>query len=196
MSDRKQVATRLGPEGSISHTIIRFGRFAVCVGLLGATAAAAAEFDNRQVVQDVMINIGILPATDAGAAFGSEMHRDAPQWGDQYHVSVALSDRRGGSRITAANVRATVTNARVPGKRVSGPQKRLEPMLIAGKPGYGNYINMPAPGPYRVVLEVRRPGVPDVVKATFDYRHGIVAAKRAGKETTLGSKTQSTDRSR
>lgn len=167
------------PGGALRlRAIARFGALAVCIGLFAAAAAAAAEFDNRQVAQGVAIYLGILPAKIARdqppMASGGKPHQGTPEWGEQYHVVVALFDDGSGRRITDAEVRATVFNARQPGNRLSGPQKQLEPMLVAGRTSYGNYFNMPAPAPYRIELEIRRPGKSEIAKASFEYRHAVV----------------------
>lgn len=181
MKVRKQLATRVDQEAGLLRAITRFGAFAVCVGLFAAAAAAAAEFDNRQVAQGVAIYLGILPAKIAldqpPMASGGEPHQGTPEWGAQYHVVVALFDDGSGTRITDAEVRATVFDARRPGKRLSGPQKQLEPMLVAGRTSYGNYFNMPAPAPYRIELEIRRPGKSEIAKASFEYRHAVVTIR-------------------
>jgi len=177
---RKQRATRVDREEGLLRAVTRFSAFVACAGLFAA-GAAAAEFDNRQVVQGVAIYLGILPARIARdqlpTASGGEPHQGAPEWGEHYHVVVALFDSASGRRITDAEVRATVFDARLPGKRLSGPQKQLERMLVAGRESYGNYFNMPAPAPYRVELGVRRQGTPEVIKASFDYGHAVVTTK-------------------
>jgi hypothetical protein len=178
---RKQLATRVDQEAGLLRAIARFGAFAVCAGLFAAAASAAAEFDNRQVAQGGAIYLGVLPATVARdqppMVSGGEPHQGTPEWGAQYHVVVALFDDGSGRRITDADVRATVFDARRPGNRLSGPQKQLEPMLVAGRASYGNYFNMPAPAPYRIELEIRRPGKSEITKASFEYRHAIVTTR-------------------
>lgn len=193
----KKLGAQFAAGADFVREIGRFGAFAGCLAL-AAAAAAAPGFDNRQVVKGIAIYPGVLPATSAKAppTFDTEMHGGTPQWGDQHHVVVALFDAPSGRRITDAEVRAAVASTRLPGKRVSGPQKQLELMPLGGTPSYGNYINMPAPGPYRIDLEVRRPGAPKFVKVSFDYRHAIVATKRAAKPQTLSvPMMQSSDRS-
>lgn len=175
MKVRKQITIGAG----LLRAITRFGAVA-CVGLFAA-ASSAVEFDNRQIAQGMAIYLGILPAKVARdqspTASGGEMHRGTPEWGEQYHLVAALFDDASGRRITDAEVRATVFNARLPGKRLSGPQKQLEPMRVADRASYGNYFNMPAPAPYRVELEIRRPGESEIAKASFEYRHAVVTTK-------------------
>jgi len=102
------------------------------------------------------------------------MHGGVPAWGEQFHLIVTLFDQGSGKRIHDAAIKATVFDTRRPGKRLGGPQKRLEPMLFAGAASYGNYFNMPGPAPYRIELEIRRQGATETVKMPIEYRHALV----------------------
>lgn len=141
--------------------------------------SAAAETGDRQIVNDVVIYLAVLPAEIvAGQAQGHHepnMHRGTPGWGDQYHIMVALFDHTNWARIDGADVSATLSDARTPGRRVAGPRKQLEPMTIAGTAtaAYGNYFNIPGTGPYRIDLEIRRSGTKQPIKASFGYRHAV-----------------------
>lgn len=154
--------------------------------LVGALAAAvfalsgfssAAEIEQSLTVNDVVIYMGVLPAEiiaeQAKGHHESNMHRGIPGWGEQYHVIVALFDRTNWARITDADVSAALSDARVPGRRVAGPRKPLGPMMIAGSAAYGNYFNIPGNGPYRIDLEIRRPGTEQPIQASFRYRHAV-----------------------
>ena len=103
------------------------------------------------------------------------MHDGVPAWGEQFHLIVSLFEKGSGKRILGAEIKATVYDARAPGKRLAGPQKRLEPMQFAGAAGYGNYFNMPGPGRYRIELEIRRPGAAETIKLPIEYRHALVS---------------------
>src|SRR3990172_13106740 len=105
------------------------------------------------------------------------MHGDVPAWGEQFHLIVTLFDQGSGKRVHDAAIKATVFDARRPGKRLGGPQKRLEPMLVAGAAAYGNYFNMPGPAPYRIELEIRRQGAAETIKLPIEYRHALVTTK-------------------
>ena len=105
------------------------------------------------------------------------MHGGTPAWGEQYHLIVALFERASGKRIDDARVKATLFNTSRPGNRLAGTFKDLEPMLVGGAATYGNYFNIPAPAPYRIDLEVVRPGKPETTKASFEYRHALVTTR-------------------
>lgn len=160
-------------------------RFAAVVGmaswLILATMSWAAENQQYQLVNGLAVYIGVLPAgmtmTHPPGGAPRETHGSAPAWGEQYHVIVAIFDNASGTRITDAGVSAAVSNASLPGNRLSGPRKTLDPMQVAAGTVYGNYFNMPSPAPYRIDVEIRRRGTREATKAAFDYRHAVVTAK-------------------
>ena len=151
------------------------GALAAVFALSGLSAAA--ETEQSLTVQEVVIYMGVLPAEiiaeQAKGHHEPDMHRGIPGWGEQYHVIVALFDRTNWARITNADVSATLTDTRVRGRRVAGPRKPLGPMMIAGSAAYGNYFNIPGNGPYRIDLEIRRPGIEQPIQASFVYRHAV-----------------------
>ena len=143
--------------------------------------STAADTGQRQVVNGVVIYLGVLPAQMVAMQpkghHEADMHRGAPDWGEQYHVMVSLFDHVNWAPIAVADVTVTVTDSRTAGHRVPGPRKQLERMTIADGVAYGNYFNMPGIGPYQVDIEIRRPGTQQLIKAGFDYRHAVVSAQ-------------------
>jgi len=138
---------------------------------LFAVAAAAADSNLHKVVQRVSIYLGVFPAEmilgQPRPRAEAEMHGGVPAGEHRYHVTVALFDNATGKRITGAQVKANVSEV-----GLSGVQKKLEPMLIAGSVSYGNYFNMPTTSnPYRIQVRIELPGVVDVIEAQFDYQH-------------------------
>lgn len=161
-------------------------RSLLCVApaiVLGALSgiSIAADAGQRQVVDGVAISLGALPAEMiSGQPKGhheADMHGGAPGWGEQYHIMSSLFDLQNWMPITGAEVRASVSDARTPGQRAPGPRKQLGPMTIAGGMAYGNYFNMPGTGPYRIDLEIRRPGAQQPIEAGFEYHHTVVSPK-------------------
>ena len=140
------------------------------IAALFLTGAFAADTPSHKVVGGVSIYLGVLPAEmilghpDSHAE--AEMHGGVPPGKHHYHVTVALFDAATGKRITAAKVKATVSEL-----ALSGTEKELEPMRIAGAISYGNYFRMPGAGIYRVRVQVRQPGV-HAIEAEFEYQHG------------------------
>jgi hypothetical protein len=95
-----------------------------------------------------------------------KMHDGVPRGAGQHHLIVSLFDAPTRQRVTDANVRARVTE---PG--LAPQRKTLEAMTIAGAITYGNYFRMSGSGPYRVEIEIIRPGSTGPVKITFEYSH-------------------------
>lgn len=153
----------------------------IAMWLMLANMSWAAEKQQFQQANGLAVYIGVLPAgmTMRHSPGGPprKAHGGAPTWGQQYHVIVAIFDNASGERVTDAKVSAAVSDATLPGRRVSGPEKILDPMQIAEGTVYGNYFNMPAPTPYRIEVKIRRQGSAEAVKAAFDYRHAVVTGK-------------------
>lgn len=169
---------------STAHRMISAQRLAAATAttwLLLASAALSAEAVQPLRAAGMEIFYGLIPA-EIVLGYPDDhperrVHGGAPAWGEQFHLIVTLFDQGSGKRIHDAEITAAVFDLRVPGKRVGGPRKPLEPMLVAGAAAYGNYFNMPAPVPYRIELEIRRRGAPKVVKVPIEYRHALVTTK-------------------
>jgi hypothetical protein len=149
--------------------------------LLLASATLSAQAVQPLRAAGMEIFYGLIPAEIVLGHPGNHpertMHGDVPAWGEQFHLIVTLFDQGSGKRIHDAEIKATVFDVRLPGKRLGGPRKPLEPMLFAGAASYGNYFNMPGPAPYRIELEIRRQGAPETVKLPIEYRHALVTTK-------------------
>lgn len=135
------------------------------------SAAFAADSNLHKVVHGVSIYLGVFPAEmvlgHPRPHAEAEMHGGVPAGQHRYHVVVALFDDATGKRITGARVKANVSEI-----GLSGVQKKLEPMLIAGTVSYGNYFAMPSTSnPYRIQVRIELPGVADPIEAQFDYQH-------------------------
>jgi len=145
-------------------------------GLAGVAAlmlsiAFAADSSLHKVVHGVSIYLGVFPAEmilgHPRSHPEAEMHGGVPAGQNRYHVVVALFDNATGRRITGARVKANVHEI-----GLSGVQKKLEPMLIAGTVSYGNYFIMPpTDNPYRIQVRIELPGVAEAIEAQFDYQH-------------------------
>lgn len=148
---------------------MRLAKFAFALaGIVLGVAAAAPTVDTayRRVVDGVAIYFGILPA-ELVRGHPQEhpeglMHGGVPV--GENHIMVALFEDKTGKRITRAEVTATITG---PGNFKAG--KKLEPMIIAGAATFGNYFYMPGPGPYRIALRIRMPGIGHDIEATFTW---------------------------
>ena len=135
-------------------------------GLLLLVPAIVAAGGYRQVVDGVTIYFGVLPAElvrgHPREHPESGMHGGVPA--GENHLVIALFEDKTGKRITDAEITATIM----------GPdrfklEKKLEPMIIAGAATFGNYFNMLGPGPYRIALRIRTPGIGHDIEATFTW---------------------------
>ena len=136
--------------------------------VLGFTAGGtlAAELPHRQIVDGVAVYFGMMPAElvrgHPREHPESEMHGGVPV--GENHLTVALFDDKTGERIARAEIAVTIAG---PGN--FKVEKKLEPMIIAGAATFGNYFNMPGPGPYRIDLTIRLPGGKKSLRARFEW---------------------------
>ena len=144
-----------------------------------ALPAAATEY--YQLADGTMFHVHVAPAASTRVPTAQRaalrMHGGTPTWGEQYHIRVTLFDDASDKRIDDARIKATLFDATKPGNRLPGPFKELEPMHAGSETAYGNYFNIPSPMPYRIELEVLRPGRAEVARASFEYRHALVATQ-------------------
>ena len=135
-------------------------------GLLLAVSTTIAAGGYRQVVDGVTIYFGVLPAElvrgHPREHPESGMHGGVPA--GENHLVIALFEDKTGKRITRAEITVTITG---PGNFKA--EKKLEPMIIAGAATFGNYFYMPGPGPYRIALRIRTPGIGHDIEATFTW---------------------------
>lgn len=121
-----------------------------------------------KMVDGLSVYVGLLPAEMLlGHPKGHherEMHGGVPAGINRYHVVVALFDAASGKRITDASVK--IAGA---GIGMASAWTKAEPMLINSVTTYGAYVTLPGPGPYRIQVEVQRPGAGKPVEVEFDY---------------------------
>jgi len=135
-------------------------------GLLLVVSATAAELSYRQIVDGVAVYFGMMPAElvrgHPQEHPEGQMHGGTPV--GESHILIALFEDKTGKRITRAEVAATITG---PGNFKA--EKKLKPMIIAGAATFGNYFYMPGPGPYRIALCIRTPGIGHDIETTFTW---------------------------
>ena len=135
---------------------------------LTSSASRAAEDGQQKTMDGLSVYVGVLPAAMLlGHPKGHHergMHGGVPAGTSRYHVVVALFDAASGKRITDAQVK--IGGASI---GMAASRKKAEPMLVNNVVTYGNYVSMPGPGPYKIQIEIRRPGVSKPVEVEFDY---------------------------
>ena len=137
----------------------------LAVGLNAAPGLGQGAHSAQRSAAGLLFHYGLVPAEVVLAHPPSHAERQmhgAPARGDS-HLVVAIFE--GDQRIAQANVTVHITLA-------GGPSvtRRLEPMTIAGQPGFGAFVSVGTPGIYQIRFEARRPGLPGVASAVFEHR--------------------------
>ena len=147
--------------------------FTLCLLSAVIFPASGAEQGQHRVVKGIVVYLGVIPAAilqkELKGQADPKMHDGAPPGGHVYHVMVALFDQATGRRISDAEVAMNVSDLFEPTAHV-----KLEPMAIGGTLAYGNYVDLPGTGPYRLTVFVRLQGMPDTIEAEFNYEHARV----------------------
>jgi cytochrome c5 len=165
------------PRGGLASLTDREIRNAIVYMFNPATVAAPGSAATAGAVtgQDVAVAGGTTVYFGVVSADVIRTHpKDYPQQGysvppsapAQYYVTVAVFDSASGQRIDDATVSAQVATA-----TGSGPEKTLEPITIANSRSYGNYFAMAGTGPYKIAVQIKRPGVQETVRARFEFTH-------------------------
>lgn len=148
------------------HSII----LALALSLSAAAPARADIVNEQKVVEGLAFYLGIVPAEIVrGHPSGHEergMHGGPPSHAGQYHVMVAIFDAASGKRVTDASVKARVESV-----GLGGQERALEAMPVAGAMTYGNYFGMVGNGPFRIILQVVRPGMTAPIEVRFEHTH-------------------------
>lgn len=135
-----------------------------------APAPAEATGPNYKIIDGMGIYLGVVSADSIREQHAKKdqerlMHKGAPARKHSYHVNISLLDRRTKMAIADALVEAKVVDP------VMGDEsKRLELMAFNNTISYGNYFRMPGKVPYKITVQIRRPGS-RVIEAQFEYRH-------------------------
>ena len=140
--------------------------------VVGAMMLAGPSFGqsahaSRQPSGGLLFHYGLVPAEIVLAHPQPHAERQmhgGPRRGES-HIVLALFDANDQTRLAEADVTLHITLA-------GGPSvtQRLEPMTIAGQPGFGGFASMGAPGIYKIRFDVRRPGMPGIASAEFEHR--------------------------
>jgi hypothetical protein len=161
-----QFEERTMKTGFFATRLMKMALVAIVTALTGAAAAA----DYYKTAGNLAIYLGVLPAEMVRGHSPEhpegKMHGGVPFAKRQHHIVVAVFDTEDGSRVTHAEV-----TARVGEIGLAQTKKKLERMAIDKTISYGNYFSMGSPGPYRIEIEIVRPGSTGAVKTSFEYSH-------------------------
>jgi len=155
-----------------NHTVKFFSTAVLAlVGIITLNSTSLAEEASRnfQVVDNVAIYLGMMPAQIVKGHprdhTESKMHGGVDAGNRREHLVIALFENSTGKRIEKAKVTGEMT---APGIR--SQRKILEPMLIAGAVTYGNYFNVSGKSTYHIKIEIVLPGE-SVIEAKFLHKH-------------------------
>ena len=135
--------------------------------LIAGPSYGQSAHASRQPAGGLLFHYGLVPAEVVLAHPQPHAERQmhgGPRRGES-HIVLALFDANDQTRVAEGDVTVHITLA-------GGPSvtERLEPMMIAGQPGFGGFVSVGAPGIYRIRFDVRRPGAPSVASADFEHR--------------------------
>jgi cytochrome c5 len=120
---------------------------------------------NRKVVAGLEIDLGVVAAESLRGRPGidQKMHAGNPGKG-HVHLNVSIFDNATRAAITDAAVEATVKDP-----MMGSQTRKLDVMVVNGVQSYGNYFRRPGANPYKIAVQVRRPGAAPV-EAEFDFK--------------------------
>lgn len=129
--------------------------------LVWVATAAAGHQAQHLAAGGMEIYYGVLPVEMVQGH--PPDHGSKPAGKSSTHLVVALFDSATGRRISDAQI-----GARVYELGLGEQSKQLDPMHIADTVTYGQYFRMAGPGPYRVSLSIRKPGLATPVEVKLE----------------------------
>jgi hypothetical protein len=138
----------------------------IAVLLLSVLAFGTAWAGHQKVVQGMVVNLGIVPATKL-EPFSAEKGHGANLPGGSQHLLVSVSDAKSGVHVADAKVTVEVTDPK-------GAVQKKELVLgrTAGIPDYSEIFIFGWSGKYRVRVTIEpRQGKP--IRADFVWTHTV-----------------------
>jgi len=131
-----------------------------------AAPAAAADLNHRLVAgTDVylgMMRAESMRAAQDGARGANKL--DIPSGKGYYHVNISLADNKSQVPLTDADVKVRVSDGMTTETHTLG-------LLAANNSvSYGSFYRLSSGSAYRITAEVRRPGMPGMIEAKFDFK--------------------------
>jgi hypothetical protein len=136
-------------------------------------AAIAAETEQSKTADGMTVYLGVVPAeiakgppTHVLLSKGPHEYSVASKGPHEYQIIAAIFDAQSGERVSDV-----VVTAEVSGLGLSGSNKQLGPMQIAGTTAYGGFFELPGSDLYTVRLTVERTAAkPAVLEFSYDHR--------------------------
>ncbi len=130
----------------------------------------AVDDPNRKIINGMEIYLGIVSAETMRERYARNdpermIHGGIPRGRGYYHLNISLFDSKTRLAIANAEVTASVTEP------VSGGEtKMLELVSLKGTKSYGHYFRMTGNNPYRIVVQVQKPGGSRVLQTEFEFK--------------------------
>jgi cytochrome c5 len=171
IDDREAWVPRMkqGLDATVRSAINGHGKMPARGGLVTVTDA-----ELRSAIAYMFNPAGIPPKPAPPAAppanqrtvDGTEVYLGVTQRGENvYYVNVTLRDKGTRQAIGDAQVEARVSNP-----VMGADSRKLERVSINDVVSYGNEFRIVGREPHKITLQIRRPGKPRVIEASFDFR--------------------------
>jgi hypothetical protein len=151
--------------------MIGFRRFGAVVGvalagLVISNGMLMAADPPHKTADGLDVYLRIVPAEMVRDRASAERQKPGidPRASHEFHVLAAIFDAATRARISDARVAAKVSNP-----TLSGVEKTLEPVEIAGNTAYGGFFELPNSEPYTVTLTIERPSAERPIVFDFKY---------------------------
>jgi cytochrome c5 len=131
-----------------------------------AQPAAAAD-PHHKVVSGTDIYLGMMRAESARAAYEGARSNDKPaipSGKGYYHVNISLVESKSQVPVTDAEVKVRVSDG------MTSETHTLGLLAANNSVSYGGFYRFSSGGAYNITAEIRRPGVPGVIEAKFEFR--------------------------
>lgn len=156
-------------DAEIRSAIAYMFNYGIVVPQPAPPSQAKASDPNHRLVADTDVYLGLMPverirmvASKSKAL--SEMHGGIPRGANYYHVNISLADNKTRTNISDAAVSVKIFNA------IGGQTKALELFSENNAISYGNYFQLQPGTAYTVMAQIRRPDMPNVIEAQFDFK--------------------------
>jgi len=102
-------------------------------------------------------------AQKEGRAGVGTMHGGIPRGKGYYHLNISLVDSKTQVPITNAEVAVRV------GTAIRAETRTLDLMAENNFVSYGQYFQLGSTDTYTIRAQIRRPGIPKMIEASFDF---------------------------
>jgi len=156
-------------DAEIRSAIAYMFNYGIAMPQTVAPVQAKTSDPNHRLVADTDVYLGLMPVERIRAIAStskalSEMHGGIPRGSNYYHVNISLADAKSRANISDAAVSVKIFNA------VGGQTKALELFTENNAISYGNYFQLQPGTTYTVMAQIRRPDMPNVIEAQFDFK--------------------------